>query len=47
MEDQVELVCSICNFPIRLEDDRYTDERGKPVHEDCYARKVTASIAQD
>jgi hypothetical protein len=34
------IVCAICGHPLKLEDDPGTDERGKPVHEDCYAKWV-------
>jgi hypothetical protein len=34
------IVCAICGQPLKLEDDRGTDELGKPVHEDCYAKRV-------
>jgi hypothetical protein len=33
--------CHICGKPIRLETDIYTDEEGKAVHQECYARKTT------
>jgi hypothetical protein len=31
--------CALCNSPVELETCK-TDERGKPVHEACYVRKV-------
>ncbi len=31
--------CAICNEPVELETSK-TDENGKAVHEDCYARKI-------
>jgi uncharacterized protein YbaR (Trm112 family) len=34
------LVCPICNSPIDLTKDRYTNEEGKAVHEDCYMQRV-------
>jgi hypothetical protein len=35
------LLCSICNQPVSLEADKDTDDYGKPVHESCYANKLT------
>lgn len=34
------LTCSICNEPVELETTKI-DERGKPIHEECYLQKVT------
>jgi hypothetical protein len=35
--------CSICNSPVSLETCN-TDERGSPVHEQCYVRKTIARL---
>jgi hypothetical protein len=35
--------CSICKQPIKLETSK-TDENGKSVHEDCYARRLIALV---
>jgi hypothetical protein len=32
--------CCICGMPVRLESCKF-DERGQPVHEDCYVAKLT------
>ncbi len=32
--------CSICRKPVDLTVDLFTDENSKPVHEDCYARRI-------
>ena len=37
--DPLTVVCSICDRPVRVEDAK-TDENGKAIHEDCYARKT-------
>lgn len=34
--------CTICGYKVRFEDSK-TDERGRPVHENCY---VTSRILQ-
>jgi hypothetical protein len=36
-----EFMCSRCSKPVSLEDDK-TDEKGQPVHEDCYINKLSA-----
>jgi hypothetical protein len=36
-------VCSICQQPIQLETSK-TDEKGKPIHEDCYVQRLLASL---
>jgi hypothetical protein len=36
-----EFMCSLCSKPVSLEDDK-TDEKGQPVHEDCYINKLSA-----
>jgi hypothetical protein len=33
--------CSICNESVELETAK-VDERGQPVHEECYARKLAS-----
>jgi hypothetical protein len=37
--EQRSTVCCICDGPSPLETSK-TDERGKPVHEDCYVRRT-------
>ncbi len=41
MADDSQVTCHICNKPIDLEADLYTDGDGKAVHEDCYVRQIT------
>jgi hypothetical protein len=36
--------CWICDRPVQLENCKI-DERGKPVHEDCYAAKLVVDKA--
>jgi hypothetical protein len=36
------LICSICKEPVGIEASK-TDEDGKPVHEDCYVRRLMAA----
>jgi len=33
--------CVICNRPIETDSLKYVDEKGRAVHEPCYAAKVT------
>lgn len=33
--------CSICGMPVQLESCKF-DERGQPVHEDCYVAKLVS-----
>jgi hypothetical protein len=40
------LDCSICNSPVSLETCN-TDERGSPVHEECYVRKTISRLRTD
>ena len=42
----LELVCHICNQPIKLETDLATDERGQSLHGDCYAKQIQAEAAE-
>ena len=35
MAEEFVVYCWICNKPVRLKDCK-TDDRGRPVHEDCY-----------
>ena len=35
--------CALCRKPVTLETDLYADENGKPVHEDCYVRRILSS----
>jgi hypothetical protein len=41
MKDPSVLRCAICGQLVSLTEDRSADERGKPVHEDCYLYEVT------
>jgi hypothetical protein len=34
------LTCALCHQPINLDRDRYADENGKIVHEDCYVKRL-------
>ena len=38
-------ICSICNKPVQP-DIAVTDQDGKPVHEECYVRKVRQEDAK-
>ena len=40
----LELHCLICHKPVQLENAK-TDERGKAVHEECYALKLESERA--
>jgi hypothetical protein len=40
------LVCYICNCPVSLEMCN-TDERGSPVHEQCYVKKTILRLRTD
>ena len=42
----LELVCHICNGPIKLETDLATDERGHSIHGDCYATQIKPEAAE-
>ena len=33
--------CCMCGMPVKLESCKF-DERGQPVHEDCYVAKLVA-----
>ena len=37
----VEMRCVLCNRPVDLQTDLSTNENGKAVHEDCYARSIS------
>jgi hypothetical protein len=37
------LACPLCNKPINLERDRYADENGKIMHENCYVQRLVSS----
>jgi len=41
--NEQQYLCSICFQPISLEDCK-SDERGRPVHENCYARKTLYAL---
>jgi hypothetical protein len=35
-----EYTCPICHKPVELERDRYADENGQIMHEECYLKRV-------
>jgi hypothetical protein len=35
--------CPICDKPVDLTRDRFTDENGQVVHESCYINRLTAA----
>jgi hypothetical protein len=37
---QFEILCSICDKRVTLQEDTCTDENGKAVHTDCYAKRI-------
>jgi hypothetical protein len=37
------ITCPICNQPIDLQRDKYADEDGKVVHENCYIHRLMSS----
>ncbi len=37
---QQEIRCSICDRRVTLQEDTCADENGKPVHTDCYAKRI-------
>jgi hypothetical protein len=37
------VLCPICNRPIDLTKDRYANEDGKAVHEDCYVQRLMSA----
>jgi hypothetical protein len=39
-----EITCPICNRPVDLAKERYTDESGKAVHEDCYLQRLMCAL---
>jgi hypothetical protein len=42
----LELVCHICNGPIKLETDLATDESGQSLHGRCYAKQIEAEATR-
>jgi hypothetical protein len=44
MKNSPVLRCAICGQPVSLTEDRSADERGKPVHENCYLDKITRGV---
>ena len=38
-----EITCHICNQPVDLTTDPYTDEDGKTVHENCYIKRLMST----
>ena len=41
-----EIRCSICDKRVTLQEDICTDENGKPVHTDCYAKRILQGDGQ-
>jgi len=39
-----EITCQICHKPVNLERDRYADENGHIVHEQCYCNYIVAAL---
>ena len=39
-----QVVCRICNKPLKLGIDTAADEDGKAVHETCYAKEITDAL---
>jgi hypothetical protein len=37
------ITCALCHQPINLDRDRYADEDGKIVHEECYVKRLMSS----
>jgi hypothetical protein len=37
-----QFTCSICNEPVDLTRDRYTDEHGRVIHETCYIGRLVS-----
>jgi hypothetical protein len=37
-------ICSIYTKPVDLQQDRYADEDGKVVDEDCYIKRLVSSL---
>jgi hypothetical protein len=47
MDEQSQIaVCAICKRPITTEQERNTDERGLPIHTECYRRRVAKGDAR-
>ena len=42
----LELVCHICNGPIKLETDLATDESGQSLHGRCYTKQIEAEATR-
>jgi hypothetical protein len=40
---QQAITCAICNEPVDLQRDKYADEDGKVVHENCYIMRLMSS----
>jgi hypothetical protein len=38
--DQLKLLCPMCEKEITLREDTRTDENGKGVHTDCYMKRI-------
>lgn len=39
-KSQAEVICSICDKQVTLQEDRCLDENGKTVHTDCHGRQI-------
>jgi hypothetical protein len=43
---QQEIRCSICGKRVTLQEDTCFDENGKPVHTDCYGKRILQGDGQ-
>jgi len=41
-----EITCQICHNPVDLERDRYADEKGHIVYEQCYINYIVAALPE-
>ena len=37
---KLEILCSICDKKVTMQENTCTDEKGKAVHTDCYAKQI-------
>jgi len=42
----LEVVCHICNGPIKVEPDLATDESGQSLHGRCYTKQIEAEATE-